>query len=93
MPLAVSVALGSNTDHASLLDSPDLSKLLSLDKMLMFILHSLYTVEDYLDIYRHDLLATHLWESGEELNKTQMKAIECALGRKFQLIQGPPGRK
>ena len=48
------------------------------------------------DIVAHDDLATSIWApkgAGQTkvLNRGQMKAMDLALGKKFQLIQGPPG--
>ena len=42
--------------------------------------------------FRGDFFATHLWfHDGRPLNEFQYGAMELALKRKFQLIQGPPG--
>ena len=43
------------------------------------------------NILHHDTLATTLWCSNKKLNRVQMKAVQLALTKRFQLIQGPPG--
>ena len=43
------------------------------------------------NILHHDTLATTLWCSNKKLNPVQMKAVQLALTKRFQLIQGPPG--
>ena len=43
------------------------------------------------NILQHDSLATTLWCSNKKLNRVQMKAVQLALTKRFQLIQGPPG--
>ena len=43
------------------------------------------------NILHHDKLATTLWCSNKKLNHVQMKAVQLALTKRFQLIQGPPG--
>ena len=36
---------------------------------------------------------TTLWSSKKKLNQNQLKAVNLALTKRFQLIQGPPGEK
>ena len=48
--------------------------------------------EDHVEkILKNDSLALRLWDSNKKLNAEQCRAIELAIKRKFQLIQGPPG--
>ena len=42
-------------------------------------------------ILSNDTLAWNLWNCDKKLNAKQREAIELAIERNFQLIQGPPG--
>ena len=56
-----------------------------------YILSQVENGKEACDIFHHDPLATTLWYSDKKLNHVQMKAVQLALTKRFQLIQGPPG--
>ena len=56
-----------------------------------YILSKVENGKEACDIFRDDNLAITLWCSNKKLNPVQMEAVQLALTKRFQLIQGPPG--
>ena len=56
-----------------------------------YILSKVENGKEACNIFHIDTLATTLWCSNKKLNPVQMKAVQLALSKRFQLIQGPPG--
>ena len=56
-----------------------------------YILSKVENGKEACDIFRDDNLAITLWCSNKKLNPVQMEAVQLALTKRFQWIQGPPG--
>ena len=56
-----------------------------------YILSKVENGKEACNIFHFDPLAKTLWCSNKKLNLVQIEAVQLALTKRFQLIQGPPG--